>query len=60
MHGSGDKSVQGFDEKSRRNNTTWNTRALVEGWDQNGSFEEWLGGWIGFGWLWNGTGGVLL
>jgi hypothetical protein len=36
-HGRGEESVQGFDGKARRNETTWKTKVYVRGWDQNGS-----------------------
>jgi hypothetical protein len=30
------------------------------GWDQNGPYGDWFGGWSGFTWLRIGTGGGLL
>jgi hypothetical protein len=33
----GEECVQGFDRKARRKETTWKTKAYMEGWDQNGS-----------------------
>jgi hypothetical protein len=36
-HGRGEECVQGFDGKARRKETTWKTKALMGGWDQNGS-----------------------
>jgi hypothetical protein len=30
---------KGFDGKARRKETTWKTKAEMEGWDQNGSRE---------------------
>jgi hypothetical protein len=33
----GEICVQGFDGKPRRKETTWKTKALMEGWDKNGS-----------------------
>jgi hypothetical protein len=32
----GEKFVQCFDGKARREKTTWKTKALMGGWDQNG------------------------
>jgi hypothetical protein len=59
-HGRGDKIVHGFGGKARRKVTTRKTKAEVRGWDQNGSWRDWLGVWIGFDWLKIGTGGNLL
>jgi hypothetical protein len=41
--GRGEKSVQGFSGKARRKETTGKTKALMRGWEQNGSQEDWLG-----------------
>jgi hypothetical protein len=35
-HEGGEESVQGFGGKARRKETTWNTKELMGGWDQNG------------------------
>jgi hypothetical protein len=51
-HGRGEKRVQGFGGKARRKETAWETDALMEGWDQNGSLGDrlrWV--WSGFSWL---------
>jgi hypothetical protein len=36
-HGRGEKRVQGIGGKARREETIWKTKALMGGWDQNGS-----------------------
>jgi hypothetical protein len=43
-HVRGEKSVQGFGGKVRREETTWKTKAYVGIWGQNGSLGDWLGG----------------
>jgi hypothetical protein len=40
--------------------TTGKIEAQMRGWDQNGSYGDWLGVWSGFSWLRIGTGGGLL
>jgi hypothetical protein len=42
------KSVQSFGGKARGKETTWKTKALMGGWDQDGSYGDWLGSveWI--------------
>jgi hypothetical protein len=35
--GRGEESAQGFCGKARRKETTWKTRDVDGGWDQNGS-----------------------
>jgi hypothetical protein len=32
----GETGVEGFGGKARRKKTTWKTKALLGGWDQNG------------------------
>jgi hypothetical protein len=60
-HGRGEKSVQGFGGKPKKE-STWKTKAYVGG--KMGS--EWIlgrlawGVWIGFDWLRTGTSGGLL
>jgi hypothetical protein len=44
------KSVQGFGGLARRKEPTWNTKAYVRGWDQNGFCGDWLGG-VGVDWI---------
>jgi hypothetical protein len=41
----GEECVQGFDGKARRKETTWNTKAKMGGWDQNGCYGYWPGEW---------------
>jgi hypothetical protein len=41
--GTGEKSVQGFGGKARRKETTGKIKAQMGGWDQNGSYGDWLG-----------------
>jgi hypothetical protein len=36
-HERGEKNVKVFGGKARRKEITWKTRALMGGWDQNGS-----------------------
>jgi hypothetical protein len=49
MHGRGEKIIQGFGGKARTKETTQKTKVYVGGWDQNGSYGDWLVGvWIGF------------
>jgi hypothetical protein len=53
----GEESVQGFDGKPRRKESTQKTKAWIGGWNQNG----FTGGvWSGFMWLRIGTSGGLL
>jgi hypothetical protein len=42
------EKYKGFGGKARRKETTWKTKALMGGWDQNGSWGDWLEGveWI--------------
>jgi hypothetical protein len=37
-----EECVQGFDGKARRKEKTWKVKAQI-GWDQNGSYGDWLG-----------------
>jgi hypothetical protein len=48
MHTRGEKSVQGLGGKARKKEITWKTKAKMGGWDQNGSWGDWLGG---HGWI---------
>jgi hypothetical protein len=59
-HGRGEKGVHGFGGKSRRNETTRKTEAQMRGWDQNGSYGDWLAEVSGFKGVSIGTGGGLL
>jgi hypothetical protein len=60
-HGRGQKRVKGFGGKTGRKMTTCKTKTEVEGWAQNGTLGDWLGGgWSGFTWLRIGIVGGLL
>jgi hypothetical protein len=41
--GRGEECAQGFDGTVRRKEITWETKALMGEWDQNGSSGDWLG-----------------
>jgi hypothetical protein len=43
-HGRGEKRLEGFGGKAQRKKATWKSKALMGGWDQNGSYVDWLGG----------------
>jgi hypothetical protein len=38
------EKYKGFDGKARRKETTWKTKALMGGCDQNGFWGDWLEG----------------
>jgi hypothetical protein len=46
--------------ESPKERDSWKTEAKVGGWDQNGSYGDWLGVYSGSSWFRMGTGDGLL